>query len=116
MKKAEESNADIDIALLCLRTTPIDSNLPSPAELLYSRKPNSNLPVLDHPTPQNEAVRKRLKARQETQKEYYDKTVRDLLPLHSGQQILMQDNRGTWTPATAAEKRPEPRSYTIHTH
>ena len=51
MKKAEESNADIDLALLCLRTTPIDSNLPSPDELLYSRKPRSNLPVLDHPTP-----------------------------------------------------------------
>ncbi|WP_419589125.1 DDE-type integrase/transposase/recombinase, partial [Thiolapillus sp.] len=115
MKKAEESNADIDLALLCLRTTPIDSNLPSPAELLYSRKPRSNLPVLDHPTPQNDAVRKCLKARQQTQKEYYDKTVKDLSPLHSGQQILMQDNRGTWTPATVVEKRPEPRSYTIRT-
>ena len=48
-------------------------------------------------------------------KEYYDKTVKDLPPLHSGQQILMQDNRGTWTPATVVEKRPEPHSYTIHT-
>ena len=27
----------------------------------------------------------------------------------------MQDKRGTRTPATVAEKRPEPRSYTIHT-
>ena len=65
--------------------------------------------------PQNDAVRKCLKARQQTQKEYYDKTVRDLSPLHSGQEILMQDKRGTRTPAAVAEKRPEPRSYTIHT-
>ena len=38
MKKAKESKTDIDMALLCLRTTPIDHKLPSPAELLYNRE------------------------------------------------------------------------------
>ena len=60
-------------------------------------------------------LHKHLKASQQTQKGYYEKTTRDLPPLHSGQQIQMQGNRGTWTPAMVIEKRPDPCSYTIHT-
>ena len=44
LKKAKRSNSDPNIALLCLRATPIDSKLPSPAELLLGRQVQDNLP------------------------------------------------------------------------
>ena len=41
--KAKESGGDPHLAMLCLRTTPIDHNLPSPCELLNGRRYKSNL-------------------------------------------------------------------------
>ena len=43
MKKARQSGQDLDLALLCLRITAIDSKLPSPTELLNGRKAQSTL-------------------------------------------------------------------------
>ena len=43
--KAKASGNDPNIALLCIRTTPVDSNVPSPGELLFGRKLRGNLPV-----------------------------------------------------------------------
>ena len=37
IKKAQDSNTDVDMALLCLRTIPINHNLPSPEQLLYKK-------------------------------------------------------------------------------
>ena len=45
LTKARESQKDLDMAMLCLRTTPIDHSLPSLSELLYARKLKANLPV-----------------------------------------------------------------------
>ena len=45
MLKKIGPRSDIQMALLVLRATPIDSHLPSPAELLYGRRVVSNLPV-----------------------------------------------------------------------
>ena len=115
MLKARQSSTDPDLSLLCLRTTPIDNNLPSPAELLYSRQLRSNLPLLSSHTPQDTAVHKNLQARQRTQKKYHDRSARDLPPLHTGQHVRLQEANGTWTPANVVEKRPEPRSYTVRT-
>ena len=44
LQKAKKSNIDPNIALLCLRSTPIDGQLPSPAELLFGRQVQDNLP------------------------------------------------------------------------
>ena len=45
LKKAKRGKIDADMALLCLRTTPINNHLLSPAELLYNRKLKGNLPM-----------------------------------------------------------------------
>ena len=74
MLKARQSSTDPDLSLLCLHTTPIDNNLPSPAELLYSRQLRSNLPLLSSHTPQDTAVHKNLHAHQRTQKKYHDQS------------------------------------------
>ncbi|XP_037782060.1 uncharacterized protein K02A2.6-like [Penaeus monodon] len=42
INKAKRSNQDPDMALLTICTTPLDSKLPSPAELLNGRKMRSN--------------------------------------------------------------------------
>ena len=44
LRKAKTTHSDPDTALLCLRTTPIDHKLPSPAELLVGRAIQDNLP------------------------------------------------------------------------
>ena len=44
--KAKENSGDPHLAMLCLRTTPIDHNLPSPCELLNGRRYKSNLPAI----------------------------------------------------------------------
>ena len=45
LKKASHSNTDPEIALLCLRTTPIDHYIPSPSVMLYNKMIRSNLPL-----------------------------------------------------------------------
>ena len=47
LKKAKQSGIDPQLAMLCLRSTPIDVRTPSPAELLYGRKIHYNLPAKD---------------------------------------------------------------------
>ncbi|KAK2547908.1 hypothetical protein P5673_031994 [Acropora cervicornis] len=44
LKKAPRSNSDPNIALLCLRSTPIDNKLQFPAELLLRRQIQGDLP------------------------------------------------------------------------
>lgn len=45
LKKTERDNKDPYLVLLEYITTPIDSKLPSPVELLYSRKIKGLLPI-----------------------------------------------------------------------
>ncbi|XP_038077275.1 uncharacterized protein K02A2.6-like [Patiria miniata] len=51
LSKCRELGDDPNLALLCLRTTPLKSNLASPAELLNRRKYKTALPSIIHPPP-----------------------------------------------------------------
>lgn len=118
LKKAQQSNTDPYTALLCLRTTPVDNVLASPAELLNRRKLNSNLPVRIHnDAPDKGVTQNRLKERQETQKAYHDTPgIRELPPLLIGQHVNVQDQTsGKWTQAVVKNICPEPRSYMVQT-
>jgi len=59
------------VALLCLRTTPIDHKLLSPAELLLGRAIQDNLPRRIPRDALNEVVAPRLEERQELQNFYH---------------------------------------------
>ena len=62
--------SDVQMAVLVLRATPIDSHLPSPAELLYGRSVVSNLPVATwNASGKRSEIRARLVQRQATAKE-----------------------------------------------
>ena len=104
LKKAKRSNSDPNIALLCLRATPVDSKLPSPAELLLGRQVQDNLPrkiLRDHT---HDDVIGRLQERQAQQKYYHDQHTTALPSLVPGQQVIVLD-----------KAREAPRSYIVST-
>ena len=109
------TNTDPLVALLCLRATPINSTLPSPAELLFGRPIQDNLPKKIPKGKTTEEVTSRLLQRQAAQKYYHDRNTKPLQPLKPGQSINIQDQRRqTWRPAEIKEKIEEvPRSYII---
>ena len=81
--------SDVQMALLVLRATPIDSHLPSPAELLYGRRVVSNLPVaIWNASGKRCEIRARLDQRKATAKERHDaRGVTDLAELARGQHV-----------------------------
>jgi len=114
--KTKQAGRDPDLAMLCLRTTPIDHNLPSPAELLNNRdmgtitKANTSKQRYSNP----DHIREELEKRQKQQKRYYDRTAHDLPPLPPGQTVRVLDQqKGKWTPAIVLKKCLEPRSYIL---
>ncbi len=103
------------MALLCIRTTPVDSNVPSPGELLFGRKLQGNLPVRipnrDH---RRDEVYARLVEKQQKQKNYYDQHARDLSHLVPGQEVRIQDHRTKgWEQGVIRRQCQEPRSYVV---
>lgn len=116
LKKARARKENPQLALLSLRTTPIDNILPSPAELLFNRKVRSQIPHITRHTIKSEGTKQHLEQRQAVQKTYYDRQARNLPPLVDNQQVSVQDtNTGLWSPATIVKHSGEPRSYIIET-
>lgn len=119
MKKCEDSRTDPNLALLCLRTTPVDHQIPSLAELLilFARKIKGNLPSkVRNMLPDKDGIYKHHEKWQEKTKEYYDQGARDLPELPPEQQVLIQDPQPhTWGKAVVQDKCPEPRSYLVTT-
>ena len=114
--KCRETKEDIDLALLALRTTPLSSNIPSPAELLNGRTLKSTLPRKIHPPRNQEDFRNWLKTRQDNQSQYYNRYTKELPELHKDQAIYVQDPvRKTWNPAKVISQGDTPRSYIVET-
>ena len=112
--KAKQAGRDPNLAILCLRTTPINHNLLSPAELLNNRILRSNL-IAKVSTPRfsnTDHIREELKHRQDMQKMYHERTAHDLPPLVPGLRILDYQT-GKWKPTTITSRRAEPRSYIL---
>ena len=95
LEKAKLSNIDPDMALLILRSTPVDYNLPSPSELLNMRKMKSNLPIrLKNQDPGRDGFTQRLAERQHHQKQHYDRRAgEELAALIPNQPVLIRDQQ-----------------------
>ena len=115
LHKTFRSGGDLHMALMCLRATPIDDHLPSPAELLMGRKIQTCLPTRIRSAPDHSAVKQRLQERQSIQKNQFDVHSKELAPLVTGQKIWLQESAGKWIPARVVLKCPEPRSYLVET-
>ena len=114
--KAKQAGKDPNFAMLCLQTTPINYNLPSPAELLNNPILRWNL-IANISTPRfsnTGRIREELKHRQDMQKMYQDRTVHDLPPLVPGQDVRILGNQTeNWKPATITGLCAEPRSHML---
>ena len=105
------------MSLLCLRSTHVDSQLLSPAELLYQHKLQSNLPIrVGNQIPDKDKINQWLTECQQRMKYYHDRSATDLSPLTAGQPVRIQDQATKkWHPGTISCKRPEPCSYEVKT-
>ena len=104
--------------MLSLRSTPVDSHLSSPAEMLNADKYKSKLPVIIR----NEhwsivEIRRRLAERQEIQCLNHDKRgMLPLAPLIPGQDVRVRYTQtDTWQPAKVISTDVHPRSYNVLT-
>ena len=115
MIKSAQSGDDQNLALLVYRTTRISSDIPSPAELLNSRKYSALLPTRARLLKEGE--RERLLELQSKQKEYYDRTAKDLPEIHAGTEVYVQLNPESqdWSKATVLSSDNN-RHYKIRLH
>ena len=77
LTKAHQSGQDPDMALLCYRSTPINSKLPSPAELMNSRRYRTLLPTWTM-LKSREEEREELMSLKRKQEQYYNKSAQTL--------------------------------------
>ena len=115
LKKARQSGNDPQMALLCYRSTPIDSRTPSPAELLYGRKIRSNLPAKNEVRLTHHSEHDNLVDRsQNAEYDYNERCRGELSELVPGVKVVVQKpDKTSWVPGTVVEKCEEPRSYKV---
>ncbi len=81
-----KSGGDIELALLNVRATPLDSVLPSPAELMFGRPIQTIMPSRSNIVGKEE-IRNHIQESTDAQKSYADQHTRDLPPILSGQSV-----------------------------
>ena len=114
MRKCDAGGYDFDLAMLALRATPLDSHLPSPAELLNGRKLRTRVPTVIHKPKDSSFIKKRLVEKQKIAAEIYDRTAVSKTDLNEGQNVRVYNkDRKAWEPATVLQKAQTPRSYVI---
>jgi hypothetical protein len=117
IKKCKSTKQDIHIAMQHLRATPIDGNLPSPAELLFGRPIRTTLPGYYHPGPLQKTtdIYNHLQGRKEKMKHDHDRHAGpELVPLHIGQKVMIRDvDKNVWEPGEVSRICKEPRSYEV---
>ena len=80
----------MDLALLTYKTTPLNHRLPSPAELLNSRKYKTLLPTYIVPTRLQESYRQIMDQGKQVQAHLYNKNTRVLPRLKQSQKVVVQ--------------------------
>ena len=89
--KCLHSGQDLQKALLMYRSTPLGNNLPSPAELLNSRKFRSFIPSRTNQLSELQQVsRDEMLKQKERECQQYNQTARPLRPLHLQQEVFVQ--------------------------
>ena len=105
IKKTIRAGGDINkaLGLLNVRVTPLDSVLPSLAELMFGRAILTALPSQSLVCP-NETFQKRLSKRADSPKAYADRHTA-LTPLHTGQHVrVLNKEEKLWYPATVTSQ------------
>ena len=111
--KTMEEGEDMDLALLTYKTTPLSHRLPSPAELLNSRKYKTLLPTCIVPTRLQESYQGK-----QIQAQLYNRNTRVLPRLEQSQKVVVQlyPDKTNWTPAEIIQcPTYDGRSYSLKT-
>ena len=113
---AKYSGADPHLALLALWATPIDTKLPSPAELLYQCWHRTTiLAKICNSDPSAPQVCEQIDACSESAKAQADKCSKTLAPLYASQPVATYDTlQKIWVPVTVIHILPW-NSYQVHT-
>ncbi|UYV69423.1 hypothetical protein LAZ67_6003537 [Cordylochernes scorpioides] len=115
IKRCGEESTDPYLALLNLRNTP-HNNLPSPAQILMSRKLRSIIPSKTSQfVPSminNEAIQNQLVDNQVKMKNYYDRHTRPADPLSINDRVWFRKDK-KWIPGQLKNKANEPRSFYV---
>jgi len=116
LRKAEQSGTDPNIALLQYRNAAIAGSTLSPAQLLMSRNLRSKIPATTKLLqPRVTDGRSQLQSRQDKQKAYHDRHVKELKPLKPGDVVRIRHN-GEWMRGVVRNRHHAPRSYVVKTH
>ena len=118
LMKTIEEGEDVDLALLTYKTTPLNHRLPSPAELLNSRKYKTLLPTHIVPTRLHETYRQIMDEGKQVQAQQYNRGARVLQRLKQSQNVVVQldPSKNVWTPAQIVQcPVREGRSYSLKT-
>ena len=110
--KCRETGADPHLAMICLRSTPIDHNTPSPCELLNGRVYRSLLPAKQKiHSHHNDNLQKRQDAANKSWR-----GSRQLQPLHADQDVRVRHPTSKiWVPGRVINNASTPRSYIVQT-
>ena len=113
---AKYSSADPQLALLALWATPINTKLPSRAELLYQCWLRTTILAKIHNNdPSSIQVHEQIDTCSEVTKSQANKHSKALAPLYAGQPVATYDTlRKIWVPATVIHVLPW-NSYQVHT-
>ena len=115
MCKCREEGSDQNMAMLALRATPLSHNLPSPGELLNSRRYKTNLPTYISSPTNAEYVRTHLELEQQKALKPTEH-CRELSELLAGQKVYLQDPLSKqWEKGTIVSGAGTPRSYIVQT-
>ena len=108
LQRAKYSGADPHLALLALWATPIDTKLPSPAELLYQCQLRTTiLAKIHNSNPSAIHLHEQMDKCSEATKAQADKHSKTLVPLYAGQPVAMYNTlRRIWVPATVIHVLP----------
>ena len=117
LTKAMEVGEDPHLAILTYATTPLNHSLPSPAELLNSRKYRCILPVQVKQHNHTHRYRNIMQRQKHHQTKYYNRNTRDLPSLKTGRPVYVQlvPKTRNWMPGHITE-RLSSRTYKVKTY
>jgi hypothetical protein len=112
LKKADNLN----LALLEYRNTPIPQLKKSPAQILCGRRMKTNIPIneklLQEEIQDSDDYFRRLQAKRQKYKQYYDRTAKDQEEFSPNDDVVIRDGK-TWTQGHIVGQHQSPRSYIV---